>query len=63
LLPEQGVPDDIYDRVRTQLSEKEISDLTFVVVMVNSWNRLNIGFKTMPGSADSRFGLAEAALS
>jgi AhpD family alkylhydroperoxidase len=61
-LPEQGVPDDIYERVRTQLSEKEISDLSFVVMVVNSWNRLNIGFKTVPGSADAKFGLDKAAL-
>jgi AhpD family alkylhydroperoxidase len=61
-LPEQGVSDEIYDRVRTQLSEKEISDLTFVVVVVNSWNRMNIGFKTAPGSADAKFGLAKADL-
>jgi AhpD family alkylhydroperoxidase len=62
-LPEQGVPDEIYDRVRTQLSEKAISDLTFVVVAINSWNRLNIGFKTAPGSLDAKFGLDKAALS
>jgi alkylhydroperoxidase family enzyme len=37
-LTEHGVPDEIYDRVRTQLLEKEISDLAFVVVVVNSWN-------------------------
>jgi AhpD family alkylhydroperoxidase len=61
-LPEQGVPDEIYDRVRTQLSEKEVSDLTFVIMVVNSWNRLNIGFKTMPGSGDARFGLDSAGL-
>jgi AhpD family alkylhydroperoxidase len=61
-LPEQGVPDDIYERVRTQLSEKEISDLSFVVMVVNSWNRLNVGFKTVPGSADAKFGLDKAAL-
>ncbi|MGO4831648.1 carboxymuconolactone decarboxylase family protein [Rhizobiaceae sp. 2RAB30] len=61
-LPEQGVPDEIYDRVRTQLSEKEISDLSFVIMVVNSWNRLNIGFKTVPGSADAKFGLDKAAL-
>lgn len=61
-LPEQGVPDDIYDRVRTQLSEKEISDLSFVVMVVNSWNRLNVGFKTVPGSADAKFGLDKAGL-
>ncbi|MEK1864408.1 MAG: carboxymuconolactone decarboxylase family protein, partial [Rhizobium leguminosarum] len=29
-LPEGGIPDEIYERVRGQLSEKEISDLTFV---------------------------------
>ncbi|MCP9231652.1 carboxymuconolactone decarboxylase family protein [Mesorhizobium sp. M0904] len=62
-LPEQGVPDEIYDRVRSQLSEKEISDLTFVVMAVNSWNRLNIGFKPVPGSGDAKFGLSKAALS
>jgi AhpD family alkylhydroperoxidase len=61
-LPEQGVPDDIYERVRTQLSEKEISDLSFIVMVINSWNRLNIGFKTVPGSADAKFGLEKAGL-
>jgi AhpD family alkylhydroperoxidase len=61
-LPEQGVPDEIYDRVRTQLSEKEISDLSFAVMVINSWNRLNIGFKTVPGSADAMYGLDKAGL-
>ena len=61
-LPDQGVPDDIYERVRGQLSEKEISDLTFLVMSVNAWNRLNIGFKTVPGSSDAVFGLDKAKL-
>ena len=61
-LPEQGVPDDIYERVRTQLSEKELSDLTFHVMSTNAWNRLNIGFKTVPGSSDKAFGLDKAML-
>jgi AhpD family alkylhydroperoxidase len=63
LLPEPGVPDDIYDRVRAQLSEKEISDLTFIVIMINAWNRLNVGFRAVPGSADAIFGLDKAGLS
>lgn len=46
-LSEQGVSDDIYDGVRIQLSEKELSDLTFLVMSINAWNRLNIGFKTV----------------
>jgi len=62
-LPEQGVPDDIYDRVRGQLSEKEISDLTFVVMAINAWNRINVGFMTVPGSSDAALGLDKAGLS
>jgi AhpD family alkylhydroperoxidase len=62
-LPEQGVPDEIYDRVRTQLSEKEISDLSFIVMQSNAWSRLNIGFKTVPGSSDAALGLDKAQLS
>ncbi|KRB07953.1 carboxymuconolactone decarboxylase family protein [Lysobacter sp. Root690] len=58
-----GVPDEIYDRVRTQLSEKEISDLTFVVMAINAWNRVNVGFRTVPGTYDKAFGLEKAKLS
>lgn len=61
-LPEQGVSDEVYDRVRTQLSEKEISDLSFAVMVINGWNRLNVGFKTVPGSADAMYGLGKAGL-
>ena len=62
-LPEQGVPDDIYERVRTQLSEKELSDLTFSVMAINAWNRVNVAFQTVPGSSDKAFGLDKANLS
>ncbi|PDT05530.1 alkylhydroperoxidase [Rhizobium chutanense] len=62
-LPEGGVPDEIYERIRGQLSEKEISDLTFVVMAINAWNRVNVGFKTVPGTADKAYGLDKAGLS
>ena len=55
-----GVPDEVYERVRTQLSEKEISDLSFAVMAINGWNRLNVGFRTVPGSADKAYGLDKA---
>lgn len=61
-LPEQGVPDEIYDRVRTQFSEKELSDLTFDVMAINAWNRINVAFKFVPGSYDKAFGLDKAHL-
>ncbi len=61
-LGDQGVPDAIYDLVRSQLSEKELSDLSFAVAVNNAWNRLSIGFRTRPGSADSTYGLEKAGL-
>jgi AhpD family alkylhydroperoxidase len=61
-LPVHGVPDEIYERVRTQLSEKELSDLTFDVMAINAWTRANVAVKTVPGSADKAFGLDKANL-
>ena len=61
-IPAQGVADDIYERVRGQLSEKELSDLSFAVMAINAWNRINIGFRTVPGSYDKAFGLDKAKL-
>ncbi|WP_354684316.1 carboxymuconolactone decarboxylase family protein [Cupriavidus necator] len=61
-LPAHGVPDDIFERVRTQYSEKELSDLTFLVGSINTWNRLNVAFRTVPGSSDKAFGLDKANL-
>jgi AhpD family alkylhydroperoxidase len=62
-LPAQGVPDDIYERVRTQYSEKEIVDLTYDVMAINAWNRINVAFRVEPGTADKAFGLDKAGLS
>jgi len=61
-LPPQGVPDEIYDRVRTQLSEQEIVDLTYAVMTINAWNRINVAFRAVPGSHDKAFGLDKAQL-
>ncbi|OBQ73299.1 carboxymuconolactone decarboxylase family protein [Mesorhizobium erdmanii] len=61
-LAEGGIPDELYDRVRGQLSEKEISDLTFSIMAINAWNRVSIAFKSVPGSADKLYGLDKAGL-
>lgn len=61
-LPEHGVPDDVYERVRTHFSEQELSDLTFDVMAINGWNRANVAFRTVPGSSDHAFGLDKAGL-
>ena len=61
-LPAQGVPDEVYEHVRTQLSEKELSDLTFQVMAINAWNRVSVGFQTVPGTADKAYGLDKSGL-
>ncbi|MEI2298446.1 carboxymuconolactone decarboxylase family protein [Ensifer sp. MJa1] len=61
-LPEGGIPDELYERVRGQLSEKEISDLTFSIMVINAWNRVSVAFKAVPGSADKLYGLDKAGL-
>lgn len=43
------VPDDVYDEVRKQFSEKEIIDLTIVATVINMWNRLAIATRAVPG--------------
>jgi len=62
-LPEHGVSDEIYAQVSAQFSEKELADLTFLVMAINAWNRVNCAFKTLPGSADQAYGLDKAKLS
>lgn len=61
-LPEGGIPDELFERVRGQLSEKEISDLTFAIMTINAWNRASVAFKAVPGSADKLYGLDKAGL-
>lgn len=44
------VPDDVYERVRKRFTEEELVDLTLAVANINTWNRLNVAFRTVPGS-------------
>lgn len=59
LIPHTHAPDDVYDEVKKQFSEKEIVDLTFVIGTINLWNRLAISLRAVPG----RYKPAKAAAS
>jgi len=43
------VPDAAYETVRAHFSEEEIKTLTLAIVMINTWNRLNVAFRSVPG--------------
>jgi AhpD family alkylhydroperoxidase len=49
LVAETHVPDSVYEETRKCFSEKEIVDLTYVAVAINSWNRLAIALRSVPG--------------
>ena len=57
-----GVSDELYTEMLEQFSEKELSTLTFRVMGINAWNRLNVAFRTTPGAHDKAFGLDKAEL-
>jgi AhpD family alkylhydroperoxidase len=44
------VPDDLYRDVREHFSERELVVLSMAIVAINAWNRLSIGFRTVPGT-------------
>ena len=44
------VPDDVYQTAREQFNDEELVDLTLAVVTINSYNRINIAFRTEAGS-------------
>jgi AhpD family alkylhydroperoxidase len=44
------VPDDVYNHARQHFTEKELVDLTLAIVAINTWNRLAIAFRTVPGT-------------
>ncbi len=47
---EGHVPDSVYEWVRESFTEKELVDLTLAITAINSWNRLNIAARTVPGT-------------
>ena len=43
------VPNSVYEHARSQFSEEELIDLTLAVTTINSYNRINIAFRTEAG--------------
>ena len=57
-----GVSEDDLAELQEHFTEKEISDLTFAIVTINTWNRLGVAFHGVPGSLDKLYGLDKAGL-
>jgi AhpD family alkylhydroperoxidase len=50
LISETHVPDQVYEEAKAHFDEKELVDLTLAITTINAWNRIAIGFRTVPGS-------------
>ena len=43
-------PDEAFEEVRQHFSEAEAANLTLAVAMINTWNRVAIGLRSVPGT-------------
>ena len=49
LISENHAPDELYEATRKEFSENELVDLTYAIAAINSWNRLSIAMRAVPG--------------
>jgi AhpD family alkylhydroperoxidase len=47
------VPDSAFQEISSHFSPKEVADLTYVVALINAWNRLCAAFRTPPAGEHS----------
>ena len=53
-LPQTGAPDDVYSAVKAQFSDEEQVTLTPMIVGINGWNRIQVGFRAVHPLAERR---------
>jgi alkylhydroperoxidase family enzyme len=49
LVAEGHIPDEVYQQTRQQFSDTELVNLTLAIAAINSWNRMNVAFRTPAG--------------
>jgi AhpD family alkylhydroperoxidase len=53
-LNQNDVPDEVFEAVRPHFSDEELVKLTMAIITINGWNRLSVGFRTVPGTYQPR---------
>ncbi|HVT13893.1 MAG TPA: carboxymuconolactone decarboxylase family protein [Fimbriimonadaceae bacterium] len=51
LLSQTHAPDEIFEEIRRNFTEKEVVDLTLAISLINVWNRLAVGLRQDPALA------------
>ena len=47
-------PDDVYEQVRAQFTDEESVQLTLMIGVINTFNRLGVGYRLSPTLLDRR---------
>jgi AhpD family alkylhydroperoxidase len=63
LVSQSHVPDEVFEQVKKQFSDKEIVDLTMIAGMINLWNRIAISMRAVPGTYQAKHAAAPATAS
>ncbi|MGH3779315.1 MAG: carboxymuconolactone decarboxylase family protein [Pseudonocardiaceae bacterium] len=50
LITDGHVPDDVYEEARRVFDETEVGQILWAAVVINTWNRLAITSRSVPGS-------------
>lgn len=50
LISDSAISDEMYEGICEHFDEKELIALTMTIIAINSWNRLAIPFRTVPGN-------------
>lgn len=48
-IPQTDVTDEIFNELSRHFDKPQIADITMAILAINSWNRLNVAFRTTPG--------------
>jgi AhpD family alkylhydroperoxidase len=49
-LDDGQVPDEVFAEASSEFNEGELLNLTLLIVAINGWNRVNVGFRIPPGA-------------
>ena len=48
-IPQTDVSDEVFNELSKHFNKAQIADITMAIIAINSWNRLNVAFRTIPG--------------
>jgi AhpD family alkylhydroperoxidase len=53
-----GVSDELYEQVRAEFSDKELTYLTSAIASINAWNRFGVAYRWTPPARQTKAGAA-----